>query len=137
MAEFVAPLKDAIPFDVAFAVPLHRSRMRRRGFNQSQLILDELGWATGAGSLQRVRNTETQVGMREGERRSNVSDAFAYKGPALNGLTVALLDDVVTTGATVNECAQVVRSHGARAVYAFAFARASYDPPRPGIGIMD
>jgi ComF family protein len=137
MADHVTPLRQATPFDIAFAVPLHRSRLRSRGFNQSQLILDALEWPMGAGSLRRVRKTETQVGLREGERRSNVSGAFAYDGPALTGLTVAVLDDVVTTGATVNECAAVLREHGARAVYAFAFARASYNPAMPMAAIPD
>lgn len=137
MADHVAPLRQTTPFDVAFAVPLHRSRHRSRGFNQSQLILDALAWPTRTGSLRRVRKTDTQVGLREDERRSNVSGAFAFEGPPLTGLTVALVDDVVTTGATVNECAAVLREHGARAVYAFAFARASYNPATPMAEISD
>ncbi|MEO9254509.1 MAG: ComF family protein [Tepidiformaceae bacterium] len=137
MAEQVEPLRQATPFDVAFAVPLHRSRHRSRGFNQSKLILDALSWPTGQGSLHRMRKTETQVGLRAGERRSNVSGAFSYDGPSLTGLTVAILDDVVTTGATVNECAAVLREHGARAVYAFAYARASYNPATPLAEISD
>lgn len=128
LAAYIAPLREATPFDVAFAVPLHASRMRHRGFNQSTLLLEATAWPSGPGSLRRTRKTDQQVGMHLAERRGNVSGAFAYDGPPLNGLTVALLDDVITTGATANECAAVLREHGARAVYAFAFTRASYTP---------
>lgn len=121
-------------FDVAFAIPLHRSRLRQRGFNQAQALLDLLPWTPAEGTLDRVRKTDTQVGMNVGERRSNIAGAFAYSGPPLHGLSVALVDDVVTTGATANECARVLRDHGARAVYAYAFARTNYDPA-PGLAI--
>ena len=128
MATSLAPLHDGQPFDVAFAVPLHASRHRHRGFNQSQRILHAAGWTRAPGELVRTRKTDQQVGMHLAERRGNVSGAFAYTGPNLAGQTIALIDDVVTTGATANECAAVLRDHGARAVYAVAYARASYDP---------
>ncbi len=137
MARHLAPLRESQPFDAAFVVPLHSRRERSRGFNQSEVLLQATGWPGGAGRLRRVRNTRTQVGMHLGERRINVSGAFAYEGPALAGLTVALLDDVVTTGSTVNECAAVLREHGARHVYAFAFARASYNAASPTAAIDD
>ena len=62
------------------------------------------------------------------ERRRNIADAFAYQGPTLDGATILLVDDVVTTGATVEACARVLKDHGARHVYVAAFARASYKP---------
>lgn len=132
MASRMAPLSDARPFDVAFAVPLHRSRTRRRGFNQADLLLHLLGWPAPQGSLRRVRKTATQVGLRLGERRSNVAGAFAYDGPSLAGITVAVVDDVITTGATANECARVLRDHGAKSVVAVAFARANYEAAADG-----
>lgn len=137
MAERMAPLREARPFDVAMAVPLHPSRRRQRGFNQADVLLDRLGWDRGPGALARTRKTRSQVGMRQGERRSNMAGAFEYRGPPLAGLTVALVDDVITTGATVNECARVLRAHGAWSVIAVAFARASYDPARPHTPIAD
>lgn len=137
MATHVSPLGELQAIDAAFPVPLHRSRIRSRGFNQSALILSALAWPRPAGELRRVRRTETQVGLHLGERRTNVSGAFRYEGPALNGLTVGIIDDVVTTGATANECAGILREHGARHVYAFAFARASYDPETPALAIVD
>lgn len=130
MAAHIAPLADLRTFDLAFAVPLHSSRLRDRGFNQSELLLRELGWPQATG-LRRVRKTKSQVGQGIRERRRNVGDAFAYDGPTLTGLTVAVLDDVITTGATVNECARVLREAGATSVVAVAYARASYTPDDP------
>lgn len=137
MATHVSPLREHHAIDAAFPVPLHRTRVRSRGFNQSALILSALDWPRHVGELRRVRRTETQVGLHLGERRANVSGAFRYEGPALSGLTVAIIDDVVTTGATANECAAILREHGARYVYAFAFARASYDPEARTLPIVD
>lgn len=128
MARHMAALREDTPFDLALAVPLHPSRKRHRGFNQAEDLLKALEWPVAIGRLDRIRRTERQVGMDLGERRSNVSGAFAFQGEPLDGLTVAIVDDVVTTGATANACAQVLRDHGARHVYAFAFARKSYDP---------
>jgi ComF family protein len=125
------------PVDAAFAVPLHRSRVHSRGFNQAELILEALGWQPRAGDLRRTRKIKTQVGMHLGERRTNVSGAFDYIGPKLTGMTVGVIDDVVTTGATANECAAVLLEHGARSVVAFAFARASYNPDKPSAAIAD
>lgn len=124
-------LTEALPglvFDACFVVPLHRSRLRERGFNQSELLLQNLPFPQASPGLARVRRTDRQVGQRLSERRTNVAGAFAYTGPSLDGLSVALIDDVVTTGATVHECALVLRDAGAREVSAVAFARASYDP---------
>lgn len=128
MSSAVRPLAEEIPVDATFAVPLHRARQRQRGFNQSQLIVDALRSIPPAGSLVRTKDTNRQVGMHLGERRSNVAGAFAYAGPSLAGKTIAVLDDVVTTGATANECARVLRDHGARRVLVFAYARANYNP---------
>lgn len=124
-------LTGALPdlsFDACFVVPLHRSRLRGRGFNQSELLLRNTPLPQPSPGLVRIRRTDRQVGQRLSERRNNVAGAFAYTGPSLAGLSVALVDDVVTTGATAHECALVLRDAGAREVWAVAFARASYDP---------
>ncbi|NJD65105.1 MAG: ComF family protein [Chloroflexi bacterium] len=124
-------LTEALPglsFDACFVVPLHRSRLRERGFNQSELLLRNTPLPQPSPGLARVRRTDRQVGQRIAERRTNVAGAFVYAGPSLSGQSVALIDDVVTTGATVHECALVLRDAGAREVWAVAFARASYEP---------
>jgi ComF family protein len=131
MAARMASLAPATgSFDLAFPVPLHRSRIRQRGFNQAELLLRLLAWPEGEGALERIRKTDAQVGLRLGERRSNVAGAFRYSGPSLRGASVALLDDVITTGATANECARVLRDYGARSVKLYAFARAHYPTSR-------
>lgn len=128
MAGLVATVEPGWQPSLAFAVPLHSSRERRRGFNQAAAVLSGLDWPRGAGRLVRLRSTATQVGRRERERRRNVVGAFRYEGPPLNECEVAVVDDVITTGATITECARVLREHGAQRVIAVAFARAHYEP---------
>lgn len=134
MAPPMARLRDERPFDCCFPVPLHVSRERVRGFNQAERLVAALGWPSGEGRLIRRRRTKTQVGLEFHRRRANVSGAFAYDGPSLAGKRVALVDDVVTTGATADECARVLKDAGARQVVVLSFARASY---RPGQAIRD
>jgi ComF family protein len=137
MARAVTPLAQAQQIDMILAVPLHRRRQRQRGFNQSERILVELGRGASGANLIRVKNTNQQVGMHLGERRSNISGAFDYHGPNLDGRRVAILDDVVTTGATANECARVLREHGASHVIVLAYARANYNRSAPADAIFD
>ena len=128
MAALMAGLPEGLNIDRFFAVPLHKSRLRERGFNQSEELLRHAGWTPSSAGLARIRKTDQQVGQRLGERRANVAGAFTYSGRRLDGEAVALIDDVVTTGATVVECARALKDAGASAVWAFAFARASYQP---------
>ncbi len=108
-------------------VPLHRRRRRRRGFNQSQLLADELrlAWPVGhaRGHLVRRRDTRSQVGLDRAQRRRNVEGAFRWQGPDLRGRPVLLVDDVITTCATVEACARVLREAGAGDVRALSVAR--------------
>jgi len=125
MGAFLSGLSGDLQVDRWFSVPLHGSRVKERGFNQSELLLKAAGWH-GAEGLERSRKTDRQVGQHLGQRRANVEGAFVYHGPRLDGLAVGLVDDVVTTGATVAECARVLRDAGARRIWVVAFARASY-----------
>ncbi len=127
MAEAMRTLLTGVEGARAFAIPLHRSRLHSRGFNQSQLLLDLLRWERAPGTLKRIRKTDTQVGLALHERRANVAGAFRYDGPSLDGQRIVLVDDVITTGATANECARVLREAGVREVLVIAFARAT--PP--------
>ncbi|MGH7910571.1 MAG: ComF family protein [Candidatus Dormibacteraceae bacterium] len=108
-------------------VPLHRRRQRERGFNQSQLLTDELRseWPLGRarGRLVRSRDTRSQVGLDRAQRRRNVEDAFSWRGPPLAARPVLLIDDVITTGATVEACAQALRAAGSGPVRALSLAR--------------
>lgn len=109
-------------------VPLHPERLRARGFNQSVLIARELARITSielcCGNLKRARNTGQQVGLGVEERKKNVAGAFRLENPALlKGKKTLLVDDVMTTGATINECARLLKGSGAE-VFALTVARA-------------
>jgi ComF family protein len=109
------------------AVPLARRRRIERGYDQAQLLADALARAAGAerlrGALRRVRETPPQVGRTRAERARNVEGAFAATFP-LAGRDVALVDDVVTTGATADAAARAAKEAGARSVVVLALARA-------------
>lgn len=114
--------------DLVMPVPLHPSRLRERGFNQSLLVARKISRALGIGldrvSLTRHRRTEAQVGLKPAEREKNVKGAFALKDPgAVRGRKVLLIDDVYTTGATVRECSKVLKKAGAE-VEVLTIARA-------------
>ncbi len=116
--------------DALIPVPLHRWRLLSRRYNQSALLAQVLSRETGIPAyplaLQRTRATPSQGHLTAGERHKNVKAAFAVH-PAyikkLEGQTVVLVDDVYTTGATVNECAKVLRKAGAAHVYVLTLAR--------------
>jgi ComF family protein len=111
------------------AVPLHRRRQRERGYNQSALLARELrrAWALdpAPGRLLRVRDTPPQVGLDRQRRRENVAEAFHWRGAALAGAFVVLVDDVATTGATLEACARALRDGGAGRIEAVTVARVS------------
>ena len=132
MAAALYPVVVKLSPDAILPIPLHPRRRRARGFNQAEVIFERLGWPAAPGRLDRIFPTASQVGLSASERRENVAGAFRYRGPDLKGATVAVLDDVVTTGATAGECARVLREHGAGRVYALAYARAPYRTPTSG-----
>ncbi len=105
-------------------VPLHPSRRRERGFNQAADLARRLGLPV-IGALKRVRATATQTGLPAAQRHRNVRDAFAITrhGSAVAGAAVVLVDDVSTTGATLEACARVLKSVGAIEVRALTAAR--------------
>lgn len=114
--------------DVVMPVPLHRARLRQRGFNQSLMlarpVAKRLGCALDYMSLRRIRQTEAQTKLKSSERRDNVSGAFELRGAgALKGKKVLLVDDVFTTGATASQCAAVIKKAGAE-VFIATLARA-------------
>lgn len=115
-------------------VPLHRRRLRERGYNQAleiaQSLSDRFGIPCRHNVLRRVRHTEAQTGLDAVERRRNLRGAFVLRDTAVLPAHVALLDDVFTTGTTLAECARVLKRAGVARVDAWALARA----PIPGGG---
>ncbi len=103
--------------DALVPVPLHTTRQRERGFNQAQLLAEHMRpifpAPVEAGWLKRIRPTEQQAMLQGPQRRANVYGAF-WASEQARGKTVCLVDDVITTGATLRECADMLELQGAR-----------------------
>ena len=115
--------------DIIMPVPLHTKRLRQRGFNQALLLAHRMSEAhripCSCDNLYRSRPTRPQVELTGAERIKNVAGAFALRKPGeIADRSVVLVDDVFTTGATMNECASVLKQAGAAQVTAFTLARA-------------
>ncbi|UCD35795.1 MAG: ComF family protein [Nitrospiraceae bacterium] len=117
---------------IVLPVPLHKRRLREREFNQSALLAKGIAKKISADlavdCLVRTRDTLPQVGLRSGERRRNIKNAFAASSrTSITGRSVLLVDDVITTGSTVQECSDVLKKAGAREVHVLALARGAGD----------
>ena len=123
--------RDLLHGDVMVVpVPLHRSRRRSRGFNQAAELARHLGVPV-CHALRRVRATRPQTDLPAGRRHANVRGAFALaRRTSVRGTCVVLVDDVSTTGATLEACARVLREAGARDVRALTAARVATRPQR-------
>ncbi len=111
-------------------VPLHPRRLRSRGFNQSLLLARCVASKTGAEldflSLRRTRFTKPQTALSSEERKKNVRKAFEVVKPeAVRKRTILLVDDVATTGSTLNECAKALKRAGVNGVLCLVLARTS------------
>ncbi|NIO48000.1 MAG: hypothetical protein GTN73_00965 [Candidatus Aminicenantes bacterium] len=115
--------------DVVVPVPLHPKRKKKRGFNQAQIIAEELARIKGIelqdGLLVKTRNVPPQTSLRIEERVRNVTGVFGVvKGEKIRGKVVLLVDDVYTTGSTIRECSSALRNAGVKEVKALTVAQA-------------
>jgi ComF family protein len=115
--------------DVVVPVPLHYSRLRERGYNQSELLAKELCQAYSLPldimTLHRIRQTEAQVRLKKvNERYQNVCGAFSCSSNKLASQTVLLIDDVCTTGSTLDACAVALKQSGTTSVWVLTLAKA-------------
>ncbi len=149
----VQALPSALDIDVIIPVPLHPSRLRAREFNQSLLLADRIGPHLGrpvaTTSLARVLATDPQTTLTRQERLRNLRQAFAVRAPeTIADRRILLIDDVFTTGSTLNECAKTLRKAGSGPVYALTLARTvgadlvpdrvfaeQVAPPLPALGV--
>jgi ComF family protein len=127
-----AAWEDAcIPVDELLPVPLHPSRLAERGYNQSLLLARVVAGQTGLplveGALVRRRATRPQVALTTEERLTNVRGAFSCE-QEVRGRRILLIDDISTTGATLEACGLALRASGAAEVWAAALAKARWQP---------
>lgn len=136
MVEFALREMNEEQYDLIVPVPLYRTRLRERGFNQSLELVSELQEAFPEAlideSLKRIRPTTAQSRLASSERAKNVRGAFAVEGDACKEKRILLIDDVITTGETITECAKALKRAGAVSVDAFAAALAC---PVPGYNL--
>lgn len=128
MARYMRPLVDDSGEPILVPVPLHRSRLWSRGFNQAALIARELARGCGIGHdpfvLRRKKRTAALKGMSPLQRRREVSGAFDVTKPnEIAGRKIVLVDDVLTTGSTANACARALRRAGAGRIDLICWAR--------------
>lgn len=133
MEHFIQPLCDLlikwnISFESIAPVPLNPARHRFRGYNQSALIAKPISQSFSKSyipdSLKRIKNTRSQVGLNADQRKKNMVGAFLADTAKCKGNSILLIDDIATTGTTLNECAKSLKQAGAVKVYCLTLARA-------------
>lgn len=126
--------KEAWQIDLVVPVPLSPGHLKQRGYNQSACISQNLAWLLGlphsSTSIKRVKETQEQITLDVNERFMNLCDAFYANAATLEKKRVLIVDDVITTGATMQNCAKAVQNSGAETVYGISVARALLHHPK-------
>jgi len=130
LAEYLG--SNPLPGEALVCVPLHPRRLRERGYNQSSLLARELGNRMDLPVIEdcliRVKQAQPQVRAFDvEERRRNVADAFVCRDEKVSGKQIILIDDVCTSGATLESCAAALKNKGATSVWGLTLARESYN----------
>ena len=116
--------------DLVTPVPIGKQRSHERGYNQAAMLAKPMALSLGLKyapqSLMRVRETVSQVGLSHKERQHNVAGAFAAQRNMVEDKSVLVVDDVTTSGATLNACSQAILDEGARTVFCLTLARAAH-----------
>jgi ComF family protein len=137
LGDALASALAAPPADALIPVPLHADRLAERGFNQAEELARRLGQRWGlpvcAVGLARARDTGHQARLSRRERHQNVVGAFVWVGPGRPPARALLVDDVLTTGATLAACAEALRAAGAHEVRAVALARSLGRDTKPAM----
>jgi ComF family protein len=141
MADYAGGQWDMTVFSLIIPVPLHRKRLRERGFNQAVILARQIAKRFSLPldfmTLRRERFTAPQVGLGREERCANVRMAFAVRKPEkLAGRKILLVDDVTTTGSTLTECASVLTQAKAESVAILTLARALHDYDAPVVPVF-
>lgn len=128
MADFTFPDFNFSEYSLLIPLPLHIRRLRERGFNQSLLLAKKIGQkhklSVNFSLLKRHKFTLTQTGLHKAQREQNIRNAFTTVcDHKVSGTNIILIDDVYTTGATINECAKVLVQAGAEKVAVLTLAR--------------
>lgn len=110
-----------LDYEALIPVPLHKFKENYRGFNQAELLAKSIGGIVD-NCMIRTKNTKTQVNLNRKQRQENLKDVFRLKHP-ITYKNVVLVDDVMTTGTTLEECAKVLKESGVEKVYGLVFAR--------------
>jgi ComF family protein len=117
--------------DIIVPVPLNKERLKERGYNQAEILSKPLAALVNKPyrpkSISRIKNTSTQVGLSLKERRQNVKDAFWADKQEILGKNIFIIDDVATTGSTLDACALALTNAGAKEIYGLTLARAIKD----------
>jgi len=119
------------PVDIVVPVPASLARLKERGYNQVSLLARPVGLGLNipyrSQALRKVVETRSQVGLTADERRLNVKDVFQAEQRTVKGRTILVVDDITTTGSTIEECAKALCRAGARQVYGMTLARSTYE----------
>lgn len=134
LSQYLINLLSQLDWDIdcILPVPLGHARFEQRGYNQAALLAYPLALATGIAyqpkGLSKIKETATQVGLSFDQRHANVSDAFQADPRIVKNQKILIVDDVTTSGATIESCASAIMIAGANQVYGLTLAQASHVP---------